>query len=57
MTISNLMQVAESFPIRVEYIVGKEEIAHYEQFSPFDHSVFKRLYCRHVKARVCLRKG
>ena len=34
-TISNLMKIAESSQIRVENIVGKGEIAHYEQFLLF----------------------
>ena len=40
----------------VENIVGKGEIAHYEQFLLFP--VFsKGLYYSHVKTRVCLGKG
>ena len=42
---------------RVENTVGKGEIAHYEQFSPFPTVFSKDLYCRHVKTRACLGKG
>ena len=36
----------------VENTVGKGEIAHYEQFSPFPSVFSKDLYCRHVKTRA-----
>ena len=35
MTISNLTEMAESYPKRVENTVGKREIVHYEQFLLF----------------------
>ena len=38
---------------RVENSVGKGEIARFS----FSHSVFKDLYCRHIKTRACLGKG
>ena len=47
--------MAESSPKR-DNTVGKEEIARYEQFLLFC-SVFKNLYCRHVKTRDCWAEG
>ena len=41
----------------VENTVGKEEIAHYEEFFLFPQCFQKELYCRHVKTRACLGKG
>ena len=41
----------------VENIVGKGEIAHYEQFLLFPQCFQKVLYSRHVKTRACLGKG
>ena len=35
----------------------KGEIARYEQFLLFPHSVSKDIYCKHVKTRACLGKG
>ena len=40
----------------VENTVGKEEIAHYEQFLLFPQCFQKDLYCRYVKTRACLAK-
>ena len=47
--------MAESSPKGLKTLWEKGEIAHYEQFL---FPVFsKHLYCRLVKARVCLGKG
>ena len=49
-------KMEESTLKRVEKIVGKGELADYEQFLLFP--VFsKDLYCRHIKTRACLGKG
>ena len=37
---------------QVENTVGKGEIAHYEQISPFPAVIAKDLYSRHVKTRT-----
>ena len=57
MTISNLMKMVESSPKWVENTVGKGEIAHYEQFTPFPTVFSKEFYGRHMKTRACLGKG
>ena len=44
------------FSIRVENTVGKGEIAHNEQISPFQTVFSKDLYGRHIKTRDCLGK-
>ena len=48
--------MAKKLSKRVENTVGKGEIARYEQFL-LSHSVFKRLYFRHVKNKDLFRKG
>ena len=45
------------FSKRVENIVGKGEIAHYEQFLLFSSMFSEDFYCRHIKIRACLGKG
>ena len=47
------------FSKRVEKTVGKGEFARFtSNFSFFfPHSVFKRLYCRHVKTKACWGNG
>ena len=50
------MKMAESSSKLVENIVGKGEIARYEQFLLFPQ-FSKDLHCRLVKTRPCLGKG
>ena len=45
------------FSKMVENTVGKEEIAHYEQFLLFANCFQKDLYFRHGKTRPCLGKS
>ena len=52
-----LNENARKFSKQAENTVGKGEIAHYEQISPFPTVFSKDLYCRHVKIRACLGKG
>ena len=42
---------------QAENMVGKGEIARYEQFFLFPTVFSKEFYCRHVKTRACLGKG
>ena len=43
------MKMAESSSNREKITVGKGEIAHYEQFLLFPHSVFKKLVLQTLK--------
>ena len=56
MTVSNVMKKAESSPNGWKTLREKEKLLVMSNFS-FSHSVFKDLYCRHVKTRACLGKG
>ena len=49
------MKMAVKFSKQVENIVGKGEIARYEQFLLFPQ-FSKDLYYRHIKTRACLGK-
>ena len=44
------------FSKRVENTMGKGAIAHYEKYLLFPR-FSKKLFCRHIKTRACLRKG
>ena len=57
MTISNLMNMTEGSPKRVENTVEKGEIAHSEQFLLFPQCFSEYLYCGQVKIVTCLGKG
>ena len=51
------MKIEEGFSIGVENMVGKGEIARYEQFLLFPQCFQKDLSRRHVKTRACSGKG